>query len=143
MRSSEPTVRGSDRLPRFENALVADVMHTGVTSCPAHTDLTTVARIMASGHIHSVVVTDDHGWGLLSDRDLVSAARSGALGETAGHIAATELVTVTPDDTLAAAAVLMVEHDLSHLLIVSSAGREPIGVISTLDLAGAIAWGEA
>jgi len=31
------------------------------------------------------------------------------------------------------------EHDLAHLVVVDEAQREPIGVISTLDLADAVA----
>jgi CBS domain-containing protein len=35
----------------------------------------------------------------------------------------------------------MTEHDVSHLIVVSD-GR-PVGVISTLDIAGTLAWGRA
>src|SRR5690242_9796763 len=48
---------GSYRLPSLERALVGDVMHPGVVSCPPETSLAGVARIMASHHIHAVVVS--------------------------------------------------------------------------------------
>lgn len=45
-------------------------------------------------------------------------------------------------EPLERAAQLMVKHRLAHLLVMGP-GEMPIGVISTLDVAGAIAWGEA
>lgn len=49
---------------------------------------------------------------------------------------------VDRDEPLERAAQLMVEHQLTHLLVTGPAGM-PVGVLSTLDVAGAIAWGEA
>jgi CBS domain-containing protein len=42
---------------------------------------------------------------------------------------------------LAQAAALMDEHDSAHLIV--TAGGQPAGVISSLDIAGALAWGRA
>lgn len=50
-----------------------------------------------------------------------------------------EIVTVDPATPLPEAAELMDEHATAHLLVVS--GGRPAGVISSLDLAGALAWG--
>jgi CBS domain-containing protein len=52
------------------------------------------------------------------------------------------VVTVEAREPLERAAQLMVEHQLSHLLVLS-AKAQPIGVVSTLDVAGCLAWGEA
>ncbi len=35
----------------------------------------------------------------------------------------------------------MLEHQLTHLLVLSPEAQ-PIGVVSTLDVAGCLAWGE-
>jgi CBS domain-containing protein len=144
--STEPifTGPGSATAPRLQHAVVADVMHPGVVSCPRDTDLVTVARMMASHHIHAVVVSGTDGrWGLLSDLDLVAAALPQLPPDAdAGDYASTELLTVDRDERLERAAQIMVEHQLAHLLVVSPLGA-PIGVVSTLDVAGAIAWGEA
>ena len=151
MRGPVVPPRGSDRLPSLEHASVADVMHPGVLSCAPDADLRAVARIMATQHVHSVVVEgleDVPGrgahlaWGVLSDLDLVAAARSGSLDERAGAHAATEVVTIGQDESLAQAAELMTAHQLAHLLVIDPTGM-PIGVLSTLDIAGALAWGEA
>jgi CBS domain-containing protein len=142
--------RGSYLMPAFERATVADVMRPGVMSCAPDAPLLTVAQTMATHHVHCVVVagiaTDEVGgdhliWGLLSDMDMVRAAESGIEGHTAADAARTEVVTVDPATPLARAAALMDEHDSAHLIV--TAGGHPAGVISSLDIAGALAWGRA
>jgi CBS domain-containing protein len=151
MTTSDVTSRGSDRMPALLHARVSDVMRLGVIGCPPEADLQTVARLMASHHIHAVVVSgieqDSAGehltWGLLSDLDLVAAAQDPYETATAGDLAATELVVVEPQEPLMRAAQLMAEHQLAHLLVVSPKTGRPLGVVSTLDIAGCLAWGEA
>lgn len=135
-------------MPAFERATVADVMRPGVMSCAPDAPLLTVAQTMATHHVHSVVVAglarDDDGgdhfvWGLVSDMDIVRAAESGIEGHTAADAARTEVVTVEPATPLSEAAALMDAHATAHLIVVS--GGRPTGVISSLDLAGALAWG--
>jgi CBS domain-containing protein len=142
--------RGSYLSPSFENATVADVMHPGVMSCPPDAPLVTVAQTMAMHHVHSVVVagvgTDGvHGehlvWGLISDMDLVRAAQVGIEGQIAEDVARHEAVTVEPSTSLATAVRLMDVHGTSHLVVVSNGA--PVGVLSSLDIAGALAWGRA
>jgi CBS domain-containing protein len=142
--------RGSYLMPAFERATVADVMRPGVMSCAPDAALLTVAQTMATHHVHSVVVagiaTDAAGgdhfvWGLVSDMDVVRAAESGIQGHTASDAARTEVVTVDPSTSLAEAAKLMDEHDTAHLIVTS--GGQPAGVVSSLDIAGALAWGRA
>ena len=69
------------------------------------------------------------------------ASEAGIEGRTAGDAARTEVVTVDPSTPLAEAARLMDAHDTAHL-IVTNDGR-PAGVVSSLDIAGALAWGRA
>ena len=142
--------RGSYLMPAFERASVLDVMRPGVMSCAPDAPLLTVAQTMATHHVHSVVVagiaTDDAGgdhfvWGLVSDMDIVRAAESGIEGHTAADAARTEVVTVDPSTPLAEAAKLMDQHDTAHLIVTS--GGQPAGVVSSLDLAGALAWGRS
>jgi CBS domain-containing protein len=142
---------GSARAPRLDRAVVADVMHPGVVSCPPETDLVTVARTMATHHIHAVVVSGTEAtaggerltWGLISDLDLIAATLPGVpVDAEARDYASSELVTVDAEEPLARASQLMVEHQLAHLLV-TGAGGMPIGVLSTLDVAGALAWGDA
>ncbi len=141
---------GSFRAPRLEHARVEDAMHPGVVSCLPETPLRDVARILATRHIHCLVVTGggepgtQATWGVISGLDIAGAAAEAGFEErTAGEIAATEPVRVKLDDPLARAAQLMIEHQVHHLVVVGADGARPVGVLSTLDVAGVIAWGEA
>ena len=59
--------------------------------------------------------------------------------QTAGESAVTPLVYVSKLDDLRRAAQLMAESGVSHLAVVDPATDRPVGVVSTLDIAGAIA----
>ena len=122
---------------------VGAVMHEGVLTCGRDESLTAVARLMADHRVHSIVVTDEPAdapslWGVVSDLDLVAAASVRELDEqVAGAAAATPALMIAPDDTLQRASQLMVEHALAHLVVVE--GGRPVGVLSTLDVADALA----
>jgi CBS domain-containing protein len=140
--------RGSPLIPPFPRASVADVMRPGLLSSHADAPITEVADTMATYRIHAVAVagirTDAvHGeelvWGLISDLDLARAAGGNLEGRVAADFARTEAVTVEATTPLREAASMMAEHGTSHL-IVARDGR-PIGMVSGLDVAAAIAWG--
>jgi CBS domain-containing protein len=127
----------------FDQARVSDAMHPEVLTCPPEAPLSLVARLMAREQVHCMVVegTDGgrRGWAIVSDLDLM-AAGSGCLDEaTAGRAAATEFLTVAPDETLARAAQMMVQHEISHLIVVDHASDRALGVLSSLDVAAAMA----
>jgi CBS domain-containing protein len=136
-------LEGSWRAPSFEHARVADAMHAGVIACPPDASLHTVARMMAANHVHSVVVTagGEAPIAMISERELLAAAGPGAEDSSAESLAV-DPVTVATDDPLSRAVELMLEHRVSHLLVVS-AGGHGLGVISALDVAGVLAWGQA
>ena len=77
------------------------------------------------------------GWGIVSDLDLMTALNAGAETATAGEVAGTEIVTVSPREPLAHAAGLMAEHQTAHLVVVSPDTGRPVGMLSTLDVARA------
>ncbi|QEC48728.1 CBS domain-containing protein [Baekduia soli] len=142
--------QGSHLAPAFEHATVADAMCHGVISCEPDAPATDVARIMATRHLHAVVVAGlerrpGEGerllWRVITDSDLLRAARSGLEGRTAADLGAAEPTTVATTTTLDEAARIMVESGQTHL-IVADRGR-PVGVLSTLDVAGVLAWGRA
>lgn len=145
---NEPThiravaLQGSYLTPSVEHARVADAMRSGVITCPAGATMSTVARIMATEHVHAVVVTGlegDRPWGVVADRDVLVAASDP--DRPASWCANTELVGIRPSERLDAAVRLMLEHGVTHLLVVDSESGPPIGVLSSLDVAGIIAWG--
>jgi CBS domain-containing protein len=124
---------------------VTAVMSHGLVRCPRDASLRAVAALMADAHVHCVVVTDDPSdrrslWGVVSDLDLIAAATVRSLDEQeAGGSAMKPAVTIGPYEPLAAAAGLMTKHGVSHLVVVDPVKEQPLGVISTLDVAGALA----
>jgi CBS domain-containing protein len=114
---------------------VGEAMTPGVLTCLPTTPLRDVARMMARHRVHAIVVfgSDDqlHPWGVVSDLDLVAALDTHA---NAGAVAASPVVTATPDLSLRHAAQLMAENETAHLLVIADTGL-PIGVVSTLDVA--------
>jgi CBS domain-containing protein len=133
--------------PRLEHVRVSDVMHAGVVTCAAETPLRVVARMLVEHRIHCVAVPDLEGkglaaWGIVSDLDVVSAAAGNVDGRTAGELAAGEALAISDDDMLDRAVQLMSEHRVTHLVVVGAASGRPVGVLSTLDVAGLLAWHE-
>ena len=138
-------------MPSIEHATVAQAMHRGVLSCEASATLRDVARMMAGRHVHCVAVMglsqDEQAerlvWGVISDLDLVRAGVRKGTDELAGALAQQPIITVEPSMPLRQAAELMLARGVSHLLVVEPESQRPIGILSTLDIAGVLAWGEA
>ncbi len=126
-------------LPELDTGTVGEAMTPGVLTCLPVTPLRDVARMMARHRVHAIVVFGHedrlHPWGVVSDLDLVAAVGTHS---NAGAVAASPVVTVTPDVSLLHAARLMEEHQTQHLLVTSDRGM-PMGVLSTLDVARALA----
>ena len=127
---------------QLERVHVGDVMHTGMLTTDPSTPLRIVARLMAEQRVHAVAVADpDYArrpWGIVTDLDVAAAAADEA-DQTAGEAAKHELVTVSAGDPLSSAAQRMVEHCVSHLVVIDPATGHPTGIISTLDVAAAYA----
>jgi CBS domain-containing protein len=137
------TFEGSYLTPAFEHARVADAMRAGVISCPPDTSMHVVARMMATNHVHAVVVSGLAGrgpWGVVTDRDLLAVAPE-ASDCLAGSCATPDPVMVKPSESLRVAVGLMREHGVTHLLVGDPESDHPIGVLSSLDVAGIVGWG--
>jgi CBS domain-containing protein len=124
---------------------VRDAMHAPARVVAPEASLQSVASHMATQHIHAVVVAGlgedagDRPWGIVSALDLTGAVAAGPGRRTAADTAATEVLTVTPDEPLARAAGLMHRHALTHLVVVEPHEDRPIGILSTLDVARVLA----
>ena len=141
----QPTT-GEREAPRqlLARTSVRAAMQLGLFECDPDADVRTIARTMAERRIHAVVVADVAGpysprkrldWGIVSDLDLMAAMRPELASATAGQLAATDPLTVGPADTLQRAAQLMAEHQASHAVVVDPVTSEPVGILSTLDVA--------
>jgi CBS-domain-containing membrane protein len=94
--------------------------------------------------VHAIVVmTPGDGarrpWGVVTDRELIRrAARIAEL--TAGEASVRRVLEVQPGDELAKVGARLLVRGLSHALVVAPATGCPIGVLSTWDVVGALAW---
>jgi CBS domain-containing protein len=141
---------GSYLTPSFEHARVADAMRPRVLTCEPGTLLMAVAQRMASEHVHSIVVlleavgseqeSDRRPWAVITDQDILRSAGSIA-DRTAADVATGEVLLANPDERLPDVAQRMIEHDTSHAVVVEPRTGRPVGVLSTLDIAGILGWG--
>lgn len=139
----------SRAVPPLYRVSVGEAMHRGVLAVPLTAPLTQVAAEMAKHRVHCIVALGerDEGstgrvWGLVSDVELTRiACTEGLQGRTAGGSATTEIVTVTPADTVQHAAELMAEHGVPHVIVVDPLMDRPVGVLSTLDVAAVLTEG--
>jgi CBS domain-containing protein len=127
---------------------VEQAMHPGVLTCAPETPLREVAIAMARYRIHAVVVyaEPDEGdeatftWGVVSDTDLLDAVAADDVDDRTASVAArTPLVTVRRGDSLRRACELMCERGVTHAVVVGSYSERPLGVVSALDAARALA----
>lgn len=147
--SSKP-LTGSYLMPSLDHATVGDVMHPGILFCEPDVPATEVARMMATHHVHFLAVVGiSHEdpecpvWGTISDVDLLRAAVDDDEDLTARGLCTGQLLSVQTRVPLRQAAALMLRHGTSHLIVLEPETERPVGVISTLDVAGVLGWGEA
>jgi CBS domain-containing protein len=140
---------GSYLMPSLAHATVADAMHPGIISCEPDVPLSEVARIMASRHVHCVAVIgisheepECFVWGIISDLDVVRAGIEDGSETTARALAGHPIVSVDATTPLPEAGRLMLSHKVSHLVVIDPERQRPVGVLSSLDIAGVLGWGE-
>jgi CBS domain-containing protein len=144
-------LHGSYLMPSLQHATVADAMHPGILSCHPDASLTEVARLMATHHVHCIAVIgsshdqprEDLVWGLISDLDLIRAGTQVGSEETARALALEPVISVRSTTPLREAGEAMLEQDVSHMIVTDPDTQRPTGVLSTLDIIGVLAWGEA
>jgi CBS domain-containing protein len=132
--------------PGFADAKVYDAMRVGVVSCLPDTSLEDAARTMSGYGIHLLIVAEPEGsrhtrtWGAVDALDIARAEADGH-ARTVGEIAVHDLVTIDSNAPLSAAARLMAESGISHLVAVQPGTDRPVGVLSAGGLAAVLAWG--
>jgi CBS domain-containing protein len=145
------TFHGSYLMPSMNHATVGDAMHPGILACDPDTSLTEVARLMATRRVHCIaVMAPSHGvdggdvvWGLISDLALIQAGMRLGSEQSARALANEPVVSIRPTTPLRQAGEKMLEYGVSHMIVIDPETRRPVGVLSTLDVIGVLAWGEA
>jgi CBS domain-containing protein len=119
--------------------VVARIMSWPVATIDHEATLQEAAESLADDNVGVLLVLRDRAVaGLLSERDVVLpvAAGTNLTHLHVGEVMAGELVTVTPGDTVLAAARLMVEADVRHLPVLD--GGLIAGMLSIRDVVPAL-----
>jgi CBS domain-containing protein len=103
-------------------------------------------QLMSDRRVSGLPVVDRGGRlvGVVSQTDLVRAHAAGQTlaawpGLAVRHLMTAPALTVRMDESLVTAAHRMEERKVHRLVVVAPDGEHPMGVISTLDLVGALA----
>ncbi len=133
---------GSYRIPGVEHARVSDAMNKAIVTCSRDAGLREMGRLMASHHIHSLVTSlgEPARWAIVSDVDIAQAA-IGRPDATAKDLAA-PATGIPHEASLIRAIEVMREQRTSHLIVTDPDSGQPTGMISALDIAGIVGWGE-
>lgn len=110
--------------------LVRDLMHIGVTTCPANTPLIDAVYILLCDGLESLVVLDEHGHavGLFGRREAVvgyglSGSRvKGIETLTVADVMRPDIPEIPPDIPATAAALLMLDQDVRDLYLMHHDG---------------------
>jgi len=125
------------RPPALGDERIADIMTATVETVQAGRTLTEVARKMKELDVGAVVVVDgaQRVRGIVTDRDLaIRGAAEGKGPETAVEaILSDDVVTLSPEDSVATAVQAMREHAVRRIPVVVDA--RPVGIVSLGDLA--------
>ncbi|WP_300163028.1 CBS and ACT domain-containing protein [Solidesulfovibrio sp.] len=127
--------------------LIKDWMSKSPVTAKPATSIMKAAKLMKENGYHRLPVVDDDGRiaGIVSDRDIKEASPSKAttldmhelyylLSEIkVGDIMTKSVVTVTPEDTVEKAAVLLLRHNVGGLPVVDAEGKV-VGVITDSDI---------
>ncbi len=134
---------GSYNVPSVEHARVWDAMNKAIVTCSPDAGLREMGRLMASHHIHSLVMSlgDAAHWGVVSDVDIALAALSRP--EATAEDLAVPATSISDEAPLMHAIEVMREQRTSHLIVTDTESGRPTGIISALDIAGIVGWGEA
>ena len=106
--------------------------------------------MMSTHHVHCIVVggTADGGGeespvlGIVSDFDVLRAAMRPDAPDTASELTRQPVMKVETTSPLRDAAELMLAKSASHVVAVNPVTKRPVGILSTLDVAGIVGWGE-
>ena len=128
-----------------------EIMTARVVTVELDDRLSTVKEIFDSRQFHHLLVVGEDGTlrGVISDRDLLRALSPhlGTMNETARdsaslnkrvhQIMTRKPISLKPDDSVADAVALLLQHRISCLPIVDDDSK-PVGIVSWRDVLGAV-----
>lgn len=132
-----------DLLARLEHVRVADVMRHGLLASSLSTPVWEAAGTMCKQGVHLLLAVERSGAapvGSLSAGQLLAALLDGHGERPLGEVVSRQLDTVSSGQPLIVAARRMRETGADHLMVRDAVSGRPVGVLSALDVAGAVAF---
>lgn len=131
---------------RITGPTVGEMMSIEPVTIAVDESVSSAEQLMSSRAVTGLPVVDRVGrlQGVLSQTDLVRAHSSGQPLASwprlaVRHLMTSPALTIGIDESLLTAARLMEQHHVHRLVVVAPDGEHPVGVISTTDLARALA----
>lgn len=107
---------------------------------PPNSTLRAAAAALRDRDVGALLVADETGFGIVSERDVVNALANGADPDEVwvADVMSQDVVVVSPSKRIVDAGLEMIELNIRHLVLTE--GDEVIGVVSLRDVANALLW---
>ena len=116
---------------------VSEIMSTPVERIDGSDSVVAAAQALTDREIGSLVVGTDEIEGIITESDVVASVASKVDPETqVAELLSDPVVTITSDATVSQAGAQMGEHNIKRLPVTEGVGGDPIGIVTTTDLAG-------
>ena len=116
---------------------VSEIMSTPVERIDGSDSVVAAAQALTDREIGSLVVGTDEIEGIITESDVVASVASKVDPETqVTELLSDPVVTITADATVSQAGAQMGEHNIKRLPVTEGVGGDPIGIVTTTDLAG-------
>jgi len=116
---------------------VTEIMSTPVERINRSDSVSAAAQALTDQGIGSLVVGTDEIEGIITESDIVASVASRVDPETqVTELLSDPVVTITSDATVSEAGAQMGEHNIKRLPVTEGVGGDPIGIVTTTDLAG-------
>ena len=116
---------------------VSEIMSTPVERINRSDSVVAAAQALTDQEIGSLVVGTDEIEGIITESDIVASVASRVDPETqVTELLSDPVVTITSDATVSEAGAQMGEHNIKRLPVTEGVGGDPIGIVTTTDLAG-------
>ena len=116
---------------------VTEIMSTPVERIDGSDSVVAAAQALTDQGIGSLVVGTDEIEGIITESDIVASVASKVDPETqVTELLSDPVVTITSDATVSQAGAQMGERNIKRLPVTEGVGGDPIGIVTTTDLAG-------
>ena len=116
---------------------VSEIMSTPVERINRSDSVGGAAQALIDQGIGSLVVGTDEIEGIITESDIVASVASKVDPETqVAELLSDPVVTITSDATVSEAGAQMGERNVKRLPVTEGVGGDPIGIVTTTDLAG-------